>query len=137
MTVYATQADMVSRRGEGVVFPLADRNGDDELDQDAVDLALESASSTIDAYIGQRYSLPLATVPKVLIGLCVDIAIYTMAPSGPEDEGDEKRHKAAIAFLKDISAGRANLPIAQPVAGDDVVVMESQSGQLNGMRSVW
>lgn len=123
---YATQADLIDRFGEE---ELAQRtNRVDGLTIDAVVLAraLADADAEIDGYLATRYSLPLASVPAVLVRLGADMARYRLYDDGvPETVA--QRYKDAVALLNRMAkgevqvAGSALLPIA-PGAGQAVAV---------------
>ena len=69
---YASQQDLIDRFGETELKQLTDRDLDDAIDAVVVEQALADADKTIDAYIGRRYDLPLASTPALLIGLACD-----------------------------------------------------------------
>lgn len=106
---------MVSRFGERQMLE-ATAHADDEATEivEAVMAdALADADGEINSYISGRYALPLAEVPRMLVTVACDIARYRLY----KDDADEvvtDRYKAAVAFLKDVSAGRAALGIAAP-----------------------
>ncbi|MFB9372419.1 gp436 family protein [Algimonas porphyrae] len=106
--MYATREDIVSRFGEDVLIGAADADG---LIVDArITAALEAASAEINSYVGVRHTLPLTSVPPILVEHCVVMAIYKLnsgADMGTEDM--ETRNKQALGWLKDLSNGRATL----------------------------
>jgi len=106
---YATQADLLNQITQAELVQLTDDAGAGSVDTAKVDAALNAASATIDAYAGARYTLPLQSSEKIK-QLAVDLAIYEL----------EKRRRrlrdatlaardAALAFLRDLAAGRAVL----------------------------
>lgn len=105
---YATQQDLIDRFGEGELLAVADRDGDAAVDTAVVDRALADADGLIDSYIGARYALPLVAVPSQLVSAACDIARWKLYTDAPHDRV-EGAYKAAIAWLKDIQAGRADL----------------------------
>lgn len=113
---YAVKDDIEQIHGTDMLERVADRDGDGELDTDAVDLALESASSEIDSYISVRYTTPLAAPPPIIKQYCVDIALYRLASSSTRvTEEMRQRYEDAIDWLKAVSKGDA----AIDVGGDD------------------
>ncbi|HZP98039.1 MAG TPA: DUF1320 domain-containing protein [Reyranella sp.] len=117
MTAYTDQSELTTRFGAEELLGIADRDGDGTIDADVVTQAIAAAQATIDSYIGTRYALPLVTVPATVKKVCQDLARYELytieAPKAVSDKYDQ-----AIAWLKDISAGRASLDAPAPAAAD-------------------
>jgi phage gp36-like protein len=108
--MYATADIMTARFGQREVISLSDRDGTGEANATVLGDALDDASSEIDTYLAGRYALPLDPAPKMLAGLCCDIARYRLC--GGETvmtEEIEKRYKAAVSFLKLVAAGDVTL----------------------------
>ena len=115
---YAAQQDIIDLYGERELQNVADRDADGGVDDNVVARALENVSAEMDAYIGARYAVPLASPTTVLKGLCVDIALYRMAlKSGPRTEEHRTRYEDAIKMLKGIADGK--IGIGAPQAGDE------------------
>lgn len=106
--MYATRSDITDKYGRDALYPA--QGADGTIDDAKVTKALGAATSIIDSYIGTRHTLPLPTTPDRLKQVCIDIAVYEMSP-GADTLTDEikDRNKASIAWLKDVSAGRASL----------------------------
>lgn len=103
---YATLADMVARFGEHEVIELSDRSRIGEVDPVVVADALVDASGEIDSYLSGRYTVPLVAVPRLMIGLCCDIARYRLCGSETrETEVINTRYKNAIRFLEKAAKG--------------------------------
>jgi phage gp36-like protein len=87
-----------------------------ELDIDtAVARACAAASAEIDLYLGQRYGLPLANVPVVVVNWTVDLACWRLAPNAAQNSAETaKRADRIMAMLKDIAAGRSRIPELEP-----------------------
>ncbi|WP_040728227.1 gp436 family protein [Thiomicrorhabdus sp. Kp2] len=112
---YATQIDIENRYGTDSLLVVADRNDDQVVDAEVVTAALEDASAEIDSYVGVKYALPLATVPRVLSQLCVDIAFYKLsADADMATEERRQRYDDAIGLLKRFSRGEVTLGLPQP-----------------------
>lgn len=107
---YATLDDAKTKYGENYVLTSVTR--DDEPDLAAFDTALDTATSTIDSYVGSRYPIPLDPVPSIVAGYCIDIAIY-LASSTAGTHTDEKRlrYEDAIDWLKAVAAGKAIISV--------------------------
>lgn len=70
---------------------------------------------TIDGYLRQRYTLPLAEIPTELAGYAEDMAIariYGCMPERSVPEDVARAAKEAVAWLKDIQKGLATLSVA-------------------------
>lgn len=91
----------------------------------AFDQTAKDADGEINSYLSTRYSVPVSPAPKRLIAVALDIARYRLYDdAAPEQVND--RYDRAVAWLRDIAAGRAALtddagtPIApadEPTAG--------------------
>lgn len=116
--MYATLEDMRGLYGEAEIIALSDRAGVGTADEALITDALTRAGSEADSYLSRRYSLPLAEVPPVLKTVVCDIARHLLT-GGPTSETDpiEERYKRAVAWLSDVAAGQADLPIPRPESG--------------------
>lgn len=109
---YATQQNLIDRFGEDELIQLTDRAGLDAIDATVISRALGDADATINGYLAARYTLPLSSpVPEILERLACDIARYALFED-QVTEIVEKRYKDAIALLRDVSAGRAELGLS-------------------------
>ncbi len=127
---YATLQDMITRYSERRLVELTDRFDppSEEIDETVVTKALTDASDLIDGYVRTTYSLPLTETPAVLRGLTEAIAFFLLYEE-PTDEA-RKRYLEAVATLRDISAGRVKLPIAQGAetpSRNDVIVRQGEA----------
>lgn len=120
--VYATVADLIAAFGEQEVTALADREDTGTVDDTVALEALERASSEADTYLATRYQLPLSSVPKALVAVVCDMARYRLTGGETtETTPIATRYRAAVAWLKDVAAGRAVLPgVAATPAGGGV-----------------
>ena len=111
-------------------------------DTDAVSAAINDAVAEADGYLAGRYSLPLPAVPPVLVGRLCDMARYRLWRDEASDEV-RTRYRDAVAWLKDLSAGRATLvfaadpntqltPEATPNRGRIAVGSAHESGVFGG-----
>lgn len=102
MSTYCTSAGM------------ADRYGTNEMGQftaPAVTRAIADAGDEIDAFVGSRYTLPLATVPPLLERLACDIARFRLYSAEPTDEV-RQRYEDAVSTLRAVATGTASLGVA-------------------------
>ena len=107
---YATQADLETAFGVDELVQLTDRASPPAGTVDATVLAraLDAADGEIDSYLASRYALPLASTPSILRDCAVDLARYRLHDRGVP-EIVEANYKARIAWLRDVSSGRASL----------------------------
>jgi phage gp36-like protein len=86
----------------------------------SIEQAIEDAQSAIDGYLSGRYGTPIATPPAVVKRLACDIARYYLYDDHAT-ETVQKRYDAAIAFFRDVSAGKVTLgaetQATQPAGG--------------------
>lgn len=81
-----------------------------------IDEAIEAADAEIDGYCAVRYTVPFPTIPRLITGLSVEIAIYYLHARRTVPEKIEKRYEKAVARLKDIARGLLTLGIDPPPA---------------------
>ena len=116
---YASPADMTARFG----LQEADDQGEGDqppaYDVERVATALDQASREADSYLAVRLAVPLDTtagVPQPLRAFVCDMARYHLTAGFgmqvPEDV--EARYKAALAWLKDVAKGAAEIVVPTP-----------------------
>ncbi|HOV13028.1 MAG TPA: DUF1320 domain-containing protein [Spirochaetota bacterium] len=93
--------------------------------QERVTKYIQSASDEIDGYISNRYKTPLQIVPNIIKEKCVEISIFKiLCRKGIKKDSDESiwvtRYNNAIAFLKDVNAGKIELGEITPNGGSDI-----------------
>lgn len=120
--MYATQQDIIDLHGADFLLLVAARGLErtlaDAKTREAIADALAQASSEIDGYISTRYAVPVEPTPRIIQNHCINIAIYLMASTADRmTDIIRERYKDALAWLKDISTGKANLPPAQTGPG--------------------
>jgi phage gp36-like protein len=132
---YATQDDLVPLRlTQKDLVQLTDDESTGEVNTDVVTAALEEASGRVDSYCRQRYITPLQQSDDVK-ALVLDITLYLLFSRRRETritDTVQQRFDQAIAFLKDISTGKASLdqPVtaqqAQSASGEAVVTRKPE-----------
>lgn len=122
---YATRADLATRYGERELIQVTDKAKPPSgaADEATIARALADADAEIDSRIGVRYTVPLAApAPGVIVDAACRIARYKLH----EDKATEKirrDYEDAVAYLRDVATGRANVPGAtEPSGGDGVTV---------------
>ncbi|AKU21877.1 gp436 family protein [Massilia sp. NR 4-1] len=103
---YATRLDMEQSFGADEI---AQRES--ALPAGAVDKALRDASAMIDGYLAGRYGIPLSVVPANLPPMAGAIARYYLLGDAATERA-RNDYKDAIAWLKDVQAGRVFLQAA-------------------------
>lgn len=109
---YATYADLIREFSEVEMARVSDRDRAGSEDRSVIQQALDFADDLIDGYLRERYSLPLPSVPKNLIGVACDIARYRLYQDQPT-ELVIMRYDAALNWLKDVARGLVGLDLGE------------------------
>ncbi len=121
---YAGLDDLVKRAGEAEILQISDRDDDGVADADVIAAALEGADDRINAWLGNRYVLPLSTVPPIVKTWAVTIARYLLHRDGAPDHV-VRDYKDVNADLAAASLGKLSLDgldgIAPAAAGEATV----------------
>lgn len=95
----------------------------------AIQAALKDASRQMDGYLQARHPLPLAAAVVAgspLPRICGDVARWLLFGRRVTEEV-ASRHDKAMAWLRDLAAGRVALPVPQaPATGLGAPVMSAQ-----------
>ncbi len=119
---YATQADLVPLRiTQKELIQLTDDTGSSQVNTAVVNAALEEASGWVDSYCRNRYVTPLQ-LSDMVKSLTLDRTVWLLFSRRRGikiAETVDARHAEALAFLKDVSAGKAQLdqPVGDPPQG--------------------
>jgi len=120
---YATVQDLIARYGQVELIRLTtpDDQEMDGVNADVANAALDDASAEIDTRVGRRYRVPMEVAPPIILARCCEIARYRLATGGQKNPTEEMRRQYddAIAFLRDISLGKAVLELDEVAAGDE------------------
>ncbi len=112
---YASQQAMIDRFSETELVQLTDRAGANTIDVAVLQRALDDADAEINGYLASRYTLPLATVPQILVGYASDIARYRLYDDRASEQVTQ-RYSQAISFLKLLATGKISLGV--PIGAD-------------------
>lgn len=126
---YCTQDDLLKLLPEAEMAQLTAETGDVP-DAEVVSEVVTKAEAEINAYLAVRYVLPLDAVPAQVKHLAVDMAIYHLySRRGMMAEVRGKNYDKAVAFLKDVAAGRAEIigATGAEIPGDAAQVTEFTS----------
>lgn len=132
MAGYAANTDMVARFSLATMSQLLPVAGSNPptFDTARADVILGQVSNFMDSYIGVQYILPLniTPTPPQLVDCACDIAYYRMYSARPQNwtQDSRDRYDDALAYLKDIAAGRATL--GTTVAQDATLAAKSEIG---------
>lgn len=117
---YAVLADLTARFGAEELIQLTDRAGLGEVDESVIGQALVDAEAVIDGYLAGRYTLPLVSVPPILVGYACDLArVRLYKDAAPETV--QKRADDAVKFLAMVGRGWLTLGVQPEPAGSDAV----------------
>ena len=107
---YSTQADILEQLDNTTLIQLTDDAGAGTVDADVVTRAIADADAEIDGYCGKRYDVPFSTVPAIIRKFSVAIAIKNLfARRRGAPDARRQDYEDAIAFLRDVSNGKATL----------------------------
>lgn len=111
MPPYCTPQDIIDRVGGVEVAQLAPATPG-PIDTARVQRACDDAADLVDGYLRKRHALPLSAIPPILRKLSVAIARYELHLGGDRQPTDQVRRDRddALAWLKDVANGRADLP---------------------------
>lgn len=140
--MYATSDDIVSLHGADFLLVVAARGDDvslaDPLTSAAVTAALDQASSEIDGYLSTRYPTPVSPAPRIIQNHAINMAVYHLASTADRmTDIIRDRYKDALTWLKDISAGRANLPGGSDGAGSSVMTAAPEQAEFSGSEALF
>lgn len=130
---YATQPDLVTRFGTAELAQLTDHVAGATIDTAVIARALADADAQIDLALRKRYTLPLASVPEVLVRLACDIARYLLWDVRANEQV-RTRYKDAVALLDRIAAGDVLLGdalVLPPATAGVAVVARSPARQFS------
>uniref|UniRef100_A0A6M3J8H6 DUF1320 domain-containing protein n=1 Tax=viral metagenome TaxID=1070528 RepID=A0A6M3J8H6_9ZZZZ len=126
---YCTQADLEDRVSEDELIQMTDDDDTGSVDATRVTNAIADADAEIDSYCAGRYSVPFATVPRIVRKFAVDMAVYHLASRRRGvTEDQQERYRRAIRFFEDVSKGNVDLGVQPPPdpPADDYYSGESQ-----------
>jgi phage gp36-like protein len=131
MTAYCTPQDLIDRFGQAEIAQLAPATPG-PVDTARVQRACNDAGDMVDGYLRPRHTLPLSAVPTILVKLSAAIARFELHLGGDRQPTDQVRQDRdqAIAFLKDVAAGRADLGITNTGAepAEDATAVRFKAG---------
>lgn len=129
MPSYATVQDMIDRFGQTEMIRLttpADQ-GLDGVVMATAEAKLADASALMDTYVGRRYQVPMDVPPQIIVSGCCNIARYYLAQRENTSPTEDMRraYDDAMAFLRDVSLGKAVLELDEVEASQESYAMAS------------
>lgn len=106
---YATEADLVLRFGAEEIAAISQTTLEGGIDSARVLRVIEDTDATINGYLASRYTLPLSTVPPIVVNFACDIARYRLTTL-PTDEM-RNRFKDAVRWLELVAKGDLSLGV--------------------------
>lgn len=106
---YATRTDLEARFGTDEIA------GRESMLAGGLDLALSDADAEIDAALVSRYTLPLVTVPPLVVGIACDIARWRLWSDQVPDRV-QKAADNARKMLVSLSSGLMSLGLPAATA---------------------
>lgn len=120
---YATEDDLDRVWGRETIDLVTIDTTLEGRDADKIAAALEDASAIVDSYCARRYPLPLVLSDagvRLVTGYACDLAVGRLASTaGRMTDIIKARSDAALQWLRDIAAARANLPLAAAPGGPE------------------
>ena len=119
---YCSIQDLIARFGETELVELTDEQNLGVIDEEQIAQVISDVDGFIDGYLSGRYTLPLASIPASLTRAACHLVRYDLYDDPPPHV--QKRFDQALAWLRDLSAGRGSLGInqdgSQPATSDTV-----------------
>jgi len=133
---YSSKADLLTEISEDELIQLTDDESAGIVNEARVTAAIAKADGIIDSYCGQVETVPFgsggAAVPAVIKQHSITIAIYFIySRRSVAPEIRKENYKDAISHLKDISTGKASLPIP----GEDTLEDDIQTSRTDDDRT--
>ena len=115
---YSTAADLLFQISDTEIKELAldDSAVDDETQAARTGRAIDDADAEIDGYLGQRFTVPLATVPNLIRKISVDLAIWNLYQRRDKTAPDRRKaaYENALGLLGKIASGQLSIGVSEP-----------------------
>lgn len=109
---YCTAADYIARYGQEELLERTDRERTGEIDEAVFDSANEEPTALIEAHLAPRYSLPFASVPRVLQAAALKLVRYELHGDAVTDRIVKDRDDAE-RLIRAIGRGEISIGIDQ------------------------
>lgn len=129
MGLYVDMDYLIEAYGLTEIQQLSDRDRSGDVDASVLASAITRAEAQVDAYLGARYALPLASVPEVVKSLAGALAYYYLFRTRATERA-RQGYEDAVAQLRDISAGKMRVDGAeQPVTATGAAPVGSKADE--------
>ena len=112
MTLYCTEAELISAYTELEIAQLTDNHNVGAVDSAKVSAAIVSASALIDSFVSAKYTLPLSEVPNVLRDICLTVTRYKLHVEMATEQVI-RDYEDAIKWLMAVRDGKNSLGLDQ------------------------
>lgn len=113
---YSTEADILFRLSDNEIKELVldDSSEDAERQTAYVGRAIDDADAEIDGYLGQRFSVPLATVPNLIRKISVDLAIFNLYARRDKALPDSRKaaYENSVKLLENTAKGLLSIGVS-------------------------
>ncbi len=104
---YCTKSDILNILPEAELVQLTTDTGS-TVDDSVVGTMIAWADAEIDAYLGNRYQVPVNPVPEKLKALSVDIAVYRLyCRRSSVPDARLNAYRDAVTFLRQVASGKS------------------------------
>jgi len=121
---YCTKQDLIDRFSEQELVELTDRNRVGLVDDAVLDIRIGDADGIIDSFLGGRFTLPLAEVPRSLMRIACDITWFFLNKDHATDQV-RQAYVDALQFLREAERGERHLGVS--ASGGEAKVSDSAS----------
>lgn len=111
--MYCTLDDLEKVVPEEALIQLTDDEGLGDVNQARIDDAIAAADGEINAWLQEKYTIPLSPVPDIIKRFSANIAIYNLYSRRMEEIPETRRenYKNALRTLEKLSSGAMSLGI--------------------------
>ena len=113
--MYCTIDDLIAAADPASLAGWTDDEAGAEIDAALAGEAIRRAEGTVDSYCSGRYAVPFADPPVPVRASTASLAVYDLASRRlvAPPETVVRRRDAALAWLREVAEGKANVPGAK------------------------
>ena len=115
---YLTSQEYLDRFGDAETIRLTDEARTGAVDTGKLEAAIEVAEEEINAYIGERYTVPLVAAPKLIKSMTGTLARDELHKTRPSEAVTSAADRVR-AQLRDLSRGLMTLPTDAGALAED------------------
>jgi phage gp36-like protein len=105
---YGTAQDLIDRFGREQLIQLTDHSGAGVIDNQVLTQAMSDSDAEVEGFLVGRYTVPLPSVPKIILGYWSDIVRYRLMGDRSTDQAD-RRYDIAMKFFRAVADGTISL----------------------------